>query len=850
MVNFNAGIGIALLTALWLFAFSVALYFHRQGWLRQDYHHDIAAIGAIALGTVGFFWRLIFSQDVWMPTGGGDLVSFLFPTYHFAARSLKEGVIPLWNPYLYGGTPFAADNQSGLFYPINLLVFLLTPQLTYRTMELMAVFHFFLAGVFMYICLRYLYPSQDSAVGEIKLGDTLTNLLPIIEGRSPTIRREKVCHPKTLGRGGPLHPRPLSYLAALAGAFAFMFSDLFVTHFGNLNMIAVASWLPLIFVCFHRALSEGRRGSAALSGLFLGIATLAGHIQITLFIVLTLALYVVYRTWEMGKRGEKRQGSKRQRDKVSLLRPLANLVACLLIAFGVAALALIPGYEMAKFAIRAQISYEEASQYSLPPTALIGLLIPGFFGRGPANYWGPWPRVEVGYIGILPLVLALLAILLRRDRLVAFLLGLAVIALLLAMGDYTVLHGWLYRFIPGFGSLRAPARFVYLLDFALAMLAAFGLGALLRPLSIAQRATLHRILRLSIRAFVLTALLALPLSYLNILKSQGLERGVFERMVAANNGLVFFLIVLAGSLALIYARRHRWASPQAIGLLAVALIALDLLSMGAYTEIERRDPTANFHHPAAIAFLKADQSYYRIDTRTEVWDVWQPNLSLIQGIFDVWGIYNPSVLADCHRYWEGLGSRSTPLYDFLNAKYIVGHKDVPLDWEKYILAFDGDPQVNIYRNTEVLPRAFIVHHAQVVPDHEAAFAAIHQPGFDPAEAVVVEGGRELNGLPQAEDVVEIVRHSPNEIELEAITPAEGYLVLSEVYYPGWKAYVDGQEERVLRTNFAFRAIYLQPGSHRVRLVFDPLSWRVGLGVSLITWLGLAAWGALWLRRRF
>lgn len=803
MFNPHVGIGIPLLAALWLLAFSMARYSHRRGWLRAAYHRDIAAIGAIALGTVGFFWRLILSEDVWMPTGGGDLVSFLFPTYHFAARSLKEGTIPLWNPYLYGGAPFAADPQSGLFYPVNLLVFLLTSQLTYRTTELMAVFHFFLAGACMYTYLRGLSASQ---------------------------------------RYGAKTPRRL---AALSGAFAFMFSDLFVTHFGNLNMIAVASWLPLIFLCFHRALSEGRRGLVALAGLFLGLATLAGHIQITLFIVLTLALYAAYWVWERGKRVKEERG-----NEVSLLRPFVYLLTCLLIAFGVAALTIIPSYEMASFTIRARIGYEEASQYSLPPTALIGLLIPGFFGRGPANYWGLWPRVEVGYIGILPLVLAFLAILLRRDRLVAFLLGLALTSLMLAMGGYTILHGWFYRSVPGFGSLRAPARFIYLFDFALAILAALGLDALLQPLSRAQRATLRRALRSSIWAFILAVIFILPLSYLNILRSQGWEREALGRMVAANNGLVFFLIMLAGSLALIYARCHRWASPQAIGLLAVALIALDLFSMGAYVEIECRDPTANYHHPTAIAFLKADDTYYRIDTRTEVWDVWQPDLSLIQGIFDVWGVYNPSVLADYHRYWEGLGSRSTPLYDFLNAKYIVGHKDVPLDWEKYVLAFDGDPQVNIYRNTEVLPRAFIVHRAQVVPDHEAAFAAIHQLGFDPAEAIVVEGGRELAGLPQAEDAVEIVRYSPNEIELEAITPTEGYLVLSEVYYPGWNAFVDGKEEGMLRADFAFRALYLQPGSHRVRLVFDPLSWRVGLGISLATWLGLAAWGALWLRGRF
>ena len=167
---------------------------------------DLLAILLLALTCAGFYWRILFG-GAWMPSGGGDLVSFLWPTYTFAARSLRSGVLPLWNPYLYSGMPFAADNQSGLFYPVNLLVFLLVPNLTYFVMELMSVAHVWWAGVGMYILLR-------------------------------TMNARRV--------------------PAFAGALAWMFSDVFVIHFGNYNLIAVAAWLPLIFATFRKALSLSR----------------------------------------------------------------------------------------------------------------------------------------------------------------------------------------------------------------------------------------------------------------------------------------------------------------------------------------------------------------------------------------------------------------------------------------------------------------------------------------------------------------------------------------------------------------------------------------------------------------
>jgi hypothetical protein len=232
---------------LWggLYALTYWLYHRRRNVLRHDLHRDILAAGVLVLITIAFFWPLFFTKS-WIPKGGGDLSSFIYPIYTFAARWLKQGVIPLWNPHLYMGMPFAADNQSGLFYPINLLFFLLTPKLTYQVVELMAVTHIFLSGLFTYLLLRDLPSAQPVSFCT----------------RSETM--------------------PIGRIAAVAGAVSYMLSDLFVVHLGNLNIIATATWLPLALLCFRRALMRQSWGWAGWSGVVLGIAAWVGPAQMFL----------------------------------------------------------------------------------------------------------------------------------------------------------------------------------------------------------------------------------------------------------------------------------------------------------------------------------------------------------------------------------------------------------------------------------------------------------------------------------------------------------------------------------------------------------------------------------------
>jgi hypothetical protein len=225
-----------------------------------------------------------------------------------------------------------------------------------------------------------------------------------------------------------------------------------------------------------------------------------------------------------------------------------------------------------------------------------------------------------------------------------------------------------------------------------------------------------------------------------------------------------------------------------------------------------------------------------------VWHLWQPNTSLLHGLFDVGGLINPLNLADYDGYWNAIPSRSSPLYDFLNAKYVIASKEVTLDWEKFVPVFDDDPMLNVYLNQHALPRALVVHQAVAVPDHEAALATLQDSDFDPASAVIVEGGTALDARPSSPASLRIEAFQPNEIRLWVDTPADAYLVLSEAWYPGWRATVDGASTPVLQANYAFRAVQLAPGQHQVHLTFTPRSWLWGLGISCLTLMALLGWG--------
>lgn len=186
-------------------------------------------------------------------------------------------------------------------------------------------------------------------------------------------------------------------------------------------------------------------------------------------------------------------------------------------------------------------------------------------------------------------------------------------------------------------------------------------------------------------------------------------------------------------------------------------------------------------------------------------------------------------------------------------------RDLPnLSPGQFELIYDGE--VEIYRNNHALPRAFVVHRVEIVSEIEEAIARMKEDRFDPSRLAVIEADmppEELaalaEGIATGSSNVEITEYRDNQVKLQVETESPGLLVLGDTYYPGWKAYVDGEKTPIYPTDVALRSVYLEPGEHEVKFVYSPGSFKVGALVSVLSLLALgvyAGWGVArdsWMR---
>ncbi len=779
----------------------------------SDRRWDLLCATLLAAMFAAFSWRTIIGA-AYQPADGGDLVSFLFPIYRFAARTLSQGSLPLWNPHLYGGAPFIGDIQAGFLYPPNLILFLLNPHFDYRWMQMLSIGHLWWAGLGVYVLVR------------------------------------------TLGFTRP---------AALLAGLAFGLCDILFIHIGNLNLNAVLSWSGWILAACHRALSRRSLTWAGTAAALFAVANYAGHAQSSYFLAMAAGIYslgfLAVQCWE--KLSTSSHAMALRQTLTGLRFPLALFILTALLSAPI----LLPSIEMLPFTQRGAFDYQDTVSYSLEPgPALIGLITPGFFGRGPWNYWGAWDRVELPYAGLVTLLLAFGAFLLplpRKWRRLLPWLALGLFGFIIALGGNTPLHGWLTRVLPLYGSFRAPARGIVLWALALSVLAAFGLDALLAgrikgrlSLPTSQSAVYLSVVRFSGPAFLL---LLVPALFLTTRVLDG-DPVALQRATMAGQALLLAAAVwLAASILLTLYWRQRLTG----GVFAALLLLLSLLEMtgaAANIDVSENDPSRSFSHPEVMAFLReqagedancapaegepcpqtaaASRRLFRIDVRTGIYDLWQPNTAAFAGLYDVGGIYNPLELVHWQTLWGNNGGRQTRNYDLLNVLYVLVRDGTPLP-EQYTLAYDAPGPLAVYRNPDPLPRAWLVPSARIRPDQEAVLAEVTQMSFEPLHTVVLAQHDADLVLPAPTDQappssmegpVSILAYSENEIEVAASAEKAGYLVLSEVWYPGWRATVNGAPVPVVRANYAFRALPVPAGELEVRIWYAPESWRRGLAL--------------------
>jgi hypothetical protein len=312
-----------------------------------------------------------------------------------------------------------------------------------------------------------------------------------------------------------------------------------------------------------------------------------------------------------------------------------------------------------------------------------------------------------------------------------------------------------------------------------------------------------------------------------------------ERATQMARAVAVFAGLAAAGWLLLHLGLRRRLSPALLASASVVLLFLDLYGLGRFVEIDWNDPMPGFAEGStALEYVQADPGIHRVDIVT---GAWQPNMPMLEGLFAARGVYNPLQLANYNVYMGSVGFRGATLYNLLGIKYLIGGKNEPPGDTGFIVPVYGeDPAVTVYLNTRALPRALVVFSSEVAENHDEAFEAVHDDVFDPTQHVVLEGGLSL-AQEAGQATIEIVRYDPNEVAFRVTNDRPAYFVLSDVFHPDWRATVDGMPAVIEVANYAFRAVFLKPGSHTVIMRYVPAGWILGVivtGLALVVLMGL------------
>jgi hypothetical protein len=311
--------------------------------------------------------------------------------------------------------------------------------------------------------------------------------------------------------------------------------------------------------------------------------------------------------------------------------------------------------------------------------------------------------------------------------------------------------------------------------------------------------------------------------------------GVYQGRALA--GLRFAALLAWGTALLgwVASSRPQWNRAG----LALLLLA-ELVALGALADVERPSAAAD-PHAAALAFLRADTGWFRVDVDAKARGLWSPSLLMALGFEVPQGTGNPMDLAAVNQFYWSIPHQDSPRYRLLGVKYIVVPKGAPPGGQGIWPVFTDDPLVDIHLHTGSLPRAWLVYRTVPVKDIEAAYAVMSDPAFAPEQTATVEDGPVLEG--SGEGHIEVIAYTPNRLAMALRTSAPALFVLSDVLYPGWEARIDGEPVTIYRTDGVFRGVSVPPGEHRLEMLFRPRSLRLGVGIagSVIWILAVVGW---------
>lgn len=741
----------------------------------------------------------------------------LFNIWHeLANRGLKNGVVPLWNHYIFCGLPFFANNQSAVLYPPNFL-YLFIPMPLALLVD--AVLH-----------------NIALAIGAYFLG--------------------RVMH---LSRTG-------SFIVALAfglggGVAAHIYN-------GHMTWHAVRVYLPWELAFLLLYLRRGQMRFAVLLAVCFALQVAAGYPPLVLVsATLCAGLFFIWVATH-------HRLPSRWLSAVVLCGTLAGLLSAIYI---------LPLAEMSRQSVHGDaLTYSYASALSGSWKTLVRLLLPGVFGNNADLQWSIiyTPHEEVGFVGVLPLLLAIgapfWAYKSGNRRAIWLAWCLLPFAIAMAMGRHLSLYRWIFEIFPPLRQTRVPARWMEIFYYGAAILAGIGFDHLIRYRRCEPRVEkwVVYILRALCAAFIvlLVVIVLTPSNapfWMHTVKVVTRKTPQFaDADELWRSAMVETLIGAAfvGAMAFLW---NRWSGTQQpkqahhLRLLMLVLVTLDL--------------TGYFWRSAKIAPLEAVRaqltlpvSLTKLYKPQERWDTKvsynMMNHCILHGI-DTFTGYDA---LGSRRYFEWVRklekqplwgalyepSRRTPLQRVAGVTHTLtspkatvprGSKEFP-DYKPQLIADSGE--FKLWQWDGAWPRAYLTRNAMAYPEKEQ-LDYLEKWGAqkrDPKQAwtsypATVETSRmEVADVPMSKgEGLLNWKQSFDRVNFKTRATHPSVLVFADANYPGWRAFANGKPAYMETANFLFRGVEVPAGDSEIEMVYEPQSFRIGLFLSLC---GLSSLGFL------
>ena len=455
----------------------------------------------------------------------------------------------------------------------------------------------------------------------------------------------------------------------------------------------------------------------------------------------------------------------------------------------------------------------------IPWQNLVQFIIPDFFGN-PAtlNYWGIWNYGEfIGYVGIVSIIFALFSIF-RRDKKTFFFFTAIIISLVFALP--TPFAKLPYKFSLPFLSTAQPTRLMFIIDFSLSVLAALGFDYFLNTENKKKIIYILGLLFLIFGAiWVYVLRFGQTISQVNL--SVAKQNLIFPTVIVALTLAIFFVI-------LVFPKKniHQKKIICLLSFLFILILFVDLFRFGwKYTPFTNQ--TYLYPSTNTINFLKNNLGNYRI-METDA-KIFPPNFSNIYKFQSVDG-YDPLYLqtyAEFAAAWGRNLPNILPPFGF-NRIIIPGNYNsqfADLIGVKYILSIDSinipsfklvysEGQTKVYQNMNVFERAFFIYRTIYADNDQTAMNLMYSKNYPLKYRAVVEDSNNKNfSRTWSVGTSQIVNYQANEITIKTQNHGDGFLILTDTFYPAWHVTIDGKESRIYRADYNFRGIIVPKGSH-------------------------------------